>query len=147
MLLLMVVTVATNVYLFIVIPKGFFPEQDTGRISGTIQAEQDVSFQSMQESSPRSSTSSKATPRSTTSAGFTGGEGCGGTAANIGRLFISLKPFGERKVECQRGDGEAARKARPGAGGAHLPSAGPGSEHRGQDQQRPVPVYPPGATT
>ena len=50
MLLLIVITVATNIVLFIVVPKGFFPEQDTGRIAGNIQAAQDISFQAMRES-------------------------------------------------------------------------------------------------
>src|SRR5262249_41863110 len=42
-------TVAVNGYLFVVVPKGFFPQQDTGRLSGTIQASQDTSFQAMQQ--------------------------------------------------------------------------------------------------
>ncbi len=41
-------TVALNVYLLVVVPKGFFPQQDTGRLSGSIQAAQDVSFQDME---------------------------------------------------------------------------------------------------
>ena len=49
MLTLTLITIGINVCLFIIIPKGFFPEQDTGRISGTIQAEQDISFQAMRE--------------------------------------------------------------------------------------------------
>ena len=47
MLIVMGMTVATSIFLFIVLPKGFFPEQDIGRISGTIQADQDISYQSM----------------------------------------------------------------------------------------------------
>src|SRR5207249_3723996 len=42
-------TIAVNVYLFVVVPKGFFPQQDTGRLTGTIQAAQDISFQAMQQ--------------------------------------------------------------------------------------------------
>ena len=49
MLALTLVTIGVNIGLFLVIPKGFFPEQDTGRLSGTIQAEQDISFQAMKD--------------------------------------------------------------------------------------------------
>ena len=47
MLTLTIILIVLNGYLFIIIPKGFFPEQDNGRLSGTIQAEQDISFQAM----------------------------------------------------------------------------------------------------
>ncbi len=49
MLFLTLLTLATNILLFIYIPKGFFPEQDIGRLTGTIQASQDISFQAMRE--------------------------------------------------------------------------------------------------
>ena len=97
MLFIVIVTVATNVYLLIVIPKGFFPEQDTGRISGAIQADQDVSFQSMKGKLTQVLGIIKSDPDVQFIGGFTGGSGGGGTPANIGRMFISLKPFGTRK--------------------------------------------------
>ena len=46
-LLVLLATMALNVYLFIHVPKGFFPQQDTGRLNGSIQADQDTSFQAM----------------------------------------------------------------------------------------------------
>ena len=49
MLSLTLLTVALNVYLFMIVPKGFFPQQDTGRLTGIMQADQDISFQAMQE--------------------------------------------------------------------------------------------------
>ena len=49
MLALTLLTVGVNIYLFVVVPKGFFPQQDTGRLGGTIQAAQDISFQAMRE--------------------------------------------------------------------------------------------------
>jgi multidrug efflux pump len=98
MLLIIVITVATNVCLFIIIPKGFFPEQDTGRISGAIQADQDVSFQSMRAKLAQILAIIKSDPEVQYAAGFTGGSGGGGTAANTGRMFISLQPFGKRHV-------------------------------------------------
>ena len=49
MLALMLATIVVNIVLFIVDPEGFFPQQDTGRLTGTIQAAQDISFQSMKD--------------------------------------------------------------------------------------------------
>ncbi len=97
MLLIVLVTVATNVYLFIIIPKGFFPEQDTGRIGGMIQADQDVSYQSMKAKLTQVLSIIGSDPDVEFIGGFTGGSGGGGTPANVGRMFISLKPFGQRK--------------------------------------------------
>jgi hydrophobe/amphiphile efflux-1 (HAE1) family protein len=98
MLLLMVFTIGTSAYLFVVVPKGFFPEQDIGRIAGSIQAEQDISFQSMKAKLAQVLEIIKSDPEVIYSAGFTGGGGGGGTAANTGRMFITLKPFGERQA-------------------------------------------------
>ncbi|MGC1402751.1 MAG: multidrug efflux RND transporter permease subunit [Thermodesulfobacteriota bacterium] len=96
MLLLMLVTVVTSGILFVVVPKGFFPEQDTGRIAGTIQAEQDISFQAMRAKMAQILDIIKSDPEVVYSAGFTGGGGGGGSAANTARMFITLKPFEER---------------------------------------------------
>ncbi|HVP81304.1 MAG TPA: multidrug efflux RND transporter permease subunit [Thermodesulfobacteriota bacterium] len=97
MLALTIVTVAVNVGLFIVIPKGFFPEQDTGRISGTIQAEQDISFQAMKDKFTEVVNIIQTDPEVDYVAAFTGGGG-GGTTTNTGRMFITLKPFEQRKA-------------------------------------------------
>ena len=97
MLSLTLATVAVNVGLFIVIPKGFFPEQDTGRISGTIQAEQDISFQAMKEKLTEVVDIIRSDPDIDSVSAFTGGGG-GGTTTNTGRMFIALKPFEERKA-------------------------------------------------
>ncbi len=96
MLLLMLVTVVTSGVLFVIVPKGFFPEQDTGRIAGSIQAEQDISFQAMRAKLAQILDIIKSDPEVVYSAGFTGGGGGGGTAANTGRMFITLKPFEQR---------------------------------------------------
>jgi multidrug efflux pump len=98
MLLLFVTTVATNFYLFVIIPKGFFPEQDTGRIGATIQADQDISFQSMSAKLRQVCDIVRSDPEVHYVGGFTGGGGGGGTAMNIARLYISLNPFKERKA-------------------------------------------------
>jgi len=97
MLTLMLVTIGVNVFLFVLVPKGFFPEQDTGRISGTIQAEQDISFQAMRGKFTEVVNIIRTDPDVQYVAAFTGGGG-GGTTTNTGRLFITLKPFEERKA-------------------------------------------------
>jgi multidrug efflux pump len=94
MLLLTLVTIGVNVLLFILIPKGFFPEQDTGRITGNIQAAQDISFQAMEQKLARIVGIIKSDPDVEHVIGFTGG---GGSTTNTGRIFIAMKSFEKRK--------------------------------------------------
>jgi hydrophobe/amphiphile efflux-1 (HAE1) family protein len=95
-LLVFLATVAATVGLFVVIPKGFFPVQDTGIIIGITDAAQDVSFQGMQRLQQRVN---ELVGQDPAVAGVTSsvGAGAGGQTANNGRLYISLKPWGERK--------------------------------------------------
>jgi hydrophobe/amphiphile efflux-1 (HAE1) family protein len=102
MLTLMLLTVVLNIALFIYIPKGFFPEQDIGRITGTIQASQDISFQAMREKLKEVVDIVKTDPDVTDVLGFTGGPGGGGATINTARMFISLKPFGQRKADARQ---------------------------------------------
>ncbi len=97
MLFLTVITLATNIILFIYIPKGFFPEQDIGRITGTIQAAQDISFQAMREKLKEVVDVIRTDPDVVDAVGFSGGPGGGGSTTNTARMFISLKPFETRK--------------------------------------------------
>ncbi len=99
MLALTILMVGINIGLFIVVPKGFFPEQDTGRLSGFIQAAQDISFQSMRQKLYEVVQTIKSDPDVTYVIGFSGGGGAGGgSSTNSARMFISLKPFEERKA-------------------------------------------------
>ena len=100
MLLVAIVTLALNVYLYIVVPKGFFPQQDTGRLNGNIIADQDISFGAMQQKIQRLGAIAKSDPGVDTVLIFTGGGG--GTTTNTGRVFISLKPLQERKVSADQ---------------------------------------------
>jgi multidrug efflux pump len=84
-------------WLYYKVPKGFFPQQDTGRIMGTVIGAQDVSFQSMSEKMRRYVKIAMADPAVDTMAGFTGGN----TALNQGRFFLSLKPL-EKRGPCQK---------------------------------------------
>ncbi|MCC7499423.1 MAG: efflux RND transporter permease subunit [Bryobacterales bacterium] len=86
-LLVMGGTLALNVYLYAVIPKGFFPEQDTGRMMGMIQARQSISFQAMKEKFVTFVHAVMSDPDVENVVGFTGGGG----GTNTGRMFIALK--------------------------------------------------------
>jgi multidrug efflux pump len=96
MLLLTLATLVLNVYLFVVVRKGFFPEQDTGRLSGVIQASQDISFQAMKQKLTEVVDVIRVDPDVDNVIGFTGGGGGGGSTTNTARMFIALKPFEER---------------------------------------------------
>ncbi len=83
------------------VSKGFFPQQDNGRLSGSILADQDSSFQSMDRTLLQMVNIVAADPAVDTVNGFTGGGGGGGGGAstiNQGRMFVSLKPLNERKT-------------------------------------------------
>jgi multidrug efflux pump len=102
MLFLTLLTVVVNIGLFIYIPKGFFPEQDIGRITGVIQASQDISFQAMREKLKEVVDVIKTDPDVTDVLGFSGGPGGGGSTTNTARMFISLKPFEERQATARQ---------------------------------------------
>ena len=97
MLALTLLTVVVNIVLFVIIPKGFFPEQDIGRITGQIQAAQDISFQAMRQKLHEVVEVIRTDPDVTDVLGFSGGTGGGGSTTNAARMFISLKPFEKRR--------------------------------------------------
>jgi multidrug efflux pump len=97
-LMVLLATIALNVYLFARAPKGFFPQQDGGRLTGSIQADQSTSFQSMQGLLVRMSKIVQDDPAVAIVNGFTGGTGGGGVTTNTARFFITLKPLEERKI-------------------------------------------------
>ncbi len=86
-------TFAVNIYLFIIIPKGFFPQQDTGRIMGAIRADQDISFDAMRIKQRQFSNLVMQDPAVHSVISFIGGSG---NTMNTGRVFISLKQMGDR---------------------------------------------------
>jgi multidrug efflux pump len=97
MLLVMLGTVALNVYLFLEVPKGFFPQQDNGRIMGSIQADQSISFQAMEQKLQTFVEIVHNDPAVSSVVGFTGG-----SEVNSGRMFISLRPLEERKLSADQ---------------------------------------------
>ena len=94
MLIVLALTIALNVVLIIRIPKGFFPQQDTGAIVGGLQGPQDASFPFMDYSIKQLVGIIKADPAVANVIAFTGGQG----ATNTGFVYISLKPLDERKI-------------------------------------------------
>jgi multidrug efflux pump len=99
-LIIAIVTLGLNVYLYIEIPKGFFPQQDTGRLNGSIVADQAISFTAMQRKIQRLAAIAKEDPGVDTVLMFTGGGG--GTTTNSGRAFLALKPLAVRKVSADQ---------------------------------------------
>jgi multidrug efflux pump len=96
-LLIFIATIGLNVYLFVVVPKGFFPQQDTGRIVGSLQADQSISFQAMSKKLKQLIDIVRADPAVDTVVGFTGvGSGGGFSQINTGTVFVSLKPISQR---------------------------------------------------
>jgi multidrug efflux pump len=93
-LAVLLATVGLNVYLYVHVSKGFFPQQDNGRMMGAIQADQDASFQSMNDVLLKMIKIVKADPAVDSVVGFTGGF----AGANSARMFVSLKPMEERHL-------------------------------------------------
>lgn len=95
-MLSLLAVIALNVYLFVAIPKGYFPQQDTGQISGGIRADRSISFQAMQTKLKAIVDIIRADPAVDTVVGFTGGSRAGG-----GFMFINLKPVNQRSDKGQ----------------------------------------------
>src|ERR1700732_2571251 len=103
-MLVLAAVLGLNFYLYDIIPKGFFPQQDTGRVIGVIQADQSISFQLMQQKLTQFVTIIKNDPAVENAVGFTGGG-----QTNSGFVFVSLRPLGERHISA---DGVIARLRR-----------------------------------
>ncbi len=91
MMVLLLATVCLNVYLYTIVPKGFFPQQDTGRLTGGVRADQSTSFQSMKGKMTQFIQIVQADPAVDSVVGFTGGG-----QTNGGFMFVALKPLEQR---------------------------------------------------
>ncbi|MDE1178711.1 MAG: efflux RND transporter permease subunit [Edaphobacter sp.] len=89
------ITIGLNIYVIAMIPKGFFPQQDTGALAGSLQGPQDSSFPAMDNSIKRVQKVIKDDPAVESVIGFTGGQG----ATNTGRMFVTLKDLDVRKID------------------------------------------------
>jgi multidrug efflux pump len=109
---ILLITLCLNIYLFVVIPKGFFPQQDTGRLLGNVVADQSISFQLMQQKLAQLVSIMKKDPAVESAVGFTGNN-----QTNSGIVFASLKPSTERKLSVDEVIGRLRRELNqvPGA--------------------------------
>ena len=96
-MLVFLATVILNIDLYVTIPKGFFPQQDTGRIVGGIRADQSISFQAMRRKFRQFMEIVREDPEIASVAGFTGG-----FSTNSGFVFATLKPLSERKLSADQ---------------------------------------------
>ena len=90
-------TIILNIALFVIVPKGFFPEQDTGLLIGNIQADQSTSFAAMTQKLKRAQAIIQKDPGVEAAAGFTGGR-----STNTAMMFITLKPLSQRHLSATR---------------------------------------------
>ncbi len=97
MMLILVSALGLNVYLYTEIPKGFVPQQDTGRLNGGIQADQSISFQAMRQKLTQFVSIVQKDPAVESVVGFTGGG-----QTNSGFIFVALKPLAERDVSADQ---------------------------------------------
>jgi len=104
-MLVLLATVGLNVHLYQIIPKGFFPQQDTGRLRGFVEADQAISFQAMKEKMDTFLAIVGADPAVATVTGFTGG-----SQRNYGSMFVTLKPIAERQESAEAVVGRLRKK-------------------------------------
>jgi multidrug efflux pump len=116
----LLLTVALNVFLFIKVPKGFFPQQDNGTVFGGIQGAQDASFQSMQIAAGRIVSLIKTDPAVENVVAFTGGNG----AANSGFVYVGLKPLDQRRISSSQVINRLRPKLGPVPGASAFMQAG-----------------------
>jgi multidrug efflux pump len=98
-MLVLATVLGLNFFLYAAVPKGFVPQQDTGLLIGSIQADQSISFQLMQKKLSQLVDIVRKNPAVNIAVGYTGGGlGPGGGSTNTGTVFASLKPLRERGV-------------------------------------------------
>jgi multidrug efflux pump len=96
-LVMLAIVIALNAYLFMIVPKGFFPQQDSGQFTAGLRADQSISFEAMKAKLHQLVDIIRKDPAVATVTGFTGGSRPG-----TGFMFVSLKPLGERKESGQQ---------------------------------------------
>ena len=138
-MLVLLITVCLNVFLFYEVPKGFFPQQDTGRMIGGIQADQSISFQLMKQKLQEFIEIIKADPAIESVVGFTGGG-----QTNSGFVFVALKPLAERKLAVDGVIGRLRGKLGKVAGARLFLQAVQDIRVGGRAEQRPIPVHAAG---
>jgi multidrug efflux pump len=110
LMLVLAATIGLNVFLFTEIPKGFFPEQDTGRLMGNVRADQSISFQAMEKKVREISAIIQADPAVSSIVASAGGGGGGRSQANTSMMFITLKPLAQRHLTSLQVAGRLRKK-------------------------------------
>ncbi len=105
-LLATLATACLSIYLYVIVPKGFFPQQDTGRLAASLHAAQDISFSAMAGKMDQFIKIIRQDPAVASVTAFAGGHG----GPNSGGGFITLKPLGQRKVTADQVIGRLRRK-------------------------------------
>ena len=141
MLCVLLGTIGLAVYLYMVIPKGFFPQQDTGRLSGQALSSEDTSFQTMRQKLTQFIAILQSDPAVAVVTGNIGAR------SNQAAFNVTLKPLAERKAERGSGDQPAAAPAGPRARSHAYPPGGAGCADRRPPRRRPIPVHPAGRQT
>ena len=130
-IIVLAATIGLNVYLYMVVPKGFFPRQDTGRLAGFIRGDQSISFQAMRQKLVDFVEIVMSDPAVENVVAFTGGG-----QRNAGSMFIALKPLAERPSRRAR-HRPPAGQAREGARRDADPEPGAGHPDRRAAERMP----------
>ena len=134
--------IALNVYLLIIVPKGFFPQQDTGRITGVLRGDQSVSFQAMRKKLVEMIAITRQDPDVENVIGFTGvGSGGNAAALNTASVYVNLKPLGVAQSLRRRNHRTLAAEAGAAAGRGDFPHRHPGFSRRRAPEQRRISIH------
>ena len=136
-------TVALTVALYMLIPKGFFPLQDTGLLQGMTVADPRISFAAMVERQQELADVIRRDADVESLSSFVGVDGTN-TTLNTGRFLINLKPKDDRSNSCHGHHDQGAPGCAPGQRHHAVAPAGAGSDHRFDGRTRAVPIHPPG---
>ena len=141
---LVLLTMGVNVYLYIKVPKGFFPQQDTGRLQGNVVGQQHISYQALVEKAKWFEEQVRTDPdvETVTMVAGTSGGGFGGNSAQYQR---SAQAGGSSQVHFGPGDRPSAPQDLRRARGDHVPAELPGRAHRRPAGQRAIPIHAAGA--
>ncbi len=135
-LAVLLITIGVNVFLLIVVPKGFFPLQDNGIIQGGIRGEQDISYQAMDQLTKRFVDIIRADPAVANVMAFTGGG-----STNTGNIYIGLKPLNQRKLSSSQVIDRLRPKVNAVLGATSGSPSWAGFAHRRQAEQRAVSIH------
>ena len=143
MLLILFATIGATVYYYVTMPKGFFPQADTGYVQGISEARQDISFAAMLEHQKALADIIGKDP-DVADVAFCVGVTGGSQAINTGRFWVNLKPRNERDAHRGPDHQPATAAACPGPRSDVVPASRPGRQHGRPAGALAIPVHAPG---